>query len=85
MIYTYAGCACTTMIKVQLCNIMFDGNISISESKKDGKSVPAPSSVLETLRVTLSEYKKRLDDTTEEVSHSVRFNMYMYYRLDRFR
>lgn len=31
MIYTYAGCACTAMIKVQLCNIMFDGNISISQ------------------------------------------------------
>uniref|UniRef100_K1QJZ5 Uncharacterized protein C9orf93 n=1 Tax=Magallana gigas TaxID=29159 RepID=K1QJZ5_MAGGI len=40
---------------------------STSKSKKDGKSVPAPSSVLETLRVTLSEYKKRLDDTTEEL------------------
>lgn len=40
---------------------------STSKSKRDGKSVPAPSSVLETLRVTLSEYKKRLDDTTEEL------------------
>ncbi|XP_062577737.1 coiled-coil domain-containing protein 171-like isoform X2 [Saccostrea cucullata] len=39
---------------------------SISKSKKDSKST-APSSVLETLRVTLTEYKKRLDDTTEEL------------------
>ena len=35
--------------------------------KKEGSKVPAPSTVLESLRVTLMEYKKRLDDTTEEV------------------
>ncbi|XP_022332700.2 coiled-coil domain-containing protein 171-like isoform X2 [Crassostrea virginica] len=40
---------------------------SISKSKKDNKNTPAPSSVLETLRLTLSEYKKRLDETTEEL------------------
>ena len=35
---------------------------------KDGKSkTPAPSMVLENLRLTLTDYRKRLDNTSDEV------------------
>ena len=40
----------------------------VSEGK-DGKSkTPAPSVVLENLRLTLTDYRKRLDNTSDEVN-----------------
>lgn len=44
-------------------------NFETSESK-DSKSskTPTPSVVLENLRLTLSDYRKRLDNTSEEVN-----------------
>lgn len=37
------------------------------ESKKESDKLPAPTHVLESLRHTLSEYKRRLESTSDEV------------------
>ena len=41
--------------------------IIITEGKDKSSKVPAPSVVLESLRLTLADYRKRLDNTSEEV------------------
>lgn len=53
-------CLCTTKAYFS-CYFITEG--------KDGKSskTPAPSVVLESLRLTLADYRKRLDNTSEEV------------------
>jgi hypothetical protein len=39
--------------------------------KKESDKLPAPTTVLESLRHTLSEYKRRLETTSDEVSNGL--------------
>ena len=53
------------MVNKQTCKMK--KNIIITEGKDKSSKVPAPSVVLESLRLTLADYRKRLDNTSEEV------------------
>ncbi|CAC5379399.1 unnamed protein product [Mytilus coruscus] len=54
-------------LELLLHNFQVDENPKKSRGKKESDKLPAPTTVLESLRHTLSEYKRRLETTSDEL------------------
>ncbi|XP_063432765.1 coiled-coil domain-containing protein 171-like isoform X2 [Mytilus trossulus] len=54
-------------LELLLHNFQVDDNPKKSRGKKESDKLPAPTTVLESLRHTLSEYKRRLETTSDEL------------------